>query len=53
MQYKQVFTLEITWFLPKETMKQAWHTNENSGLAKQAAQRLEFSSLFAGSTLPC
>lgn len=37
-------------------MKQAWlvlHINENSGLAKQAAQRLEFSmSLFAGSILP-
>lgn len=53
MQCKQVFA---TRFLPKETMKQAWlvlHTNENSGLAKQEAQRLEFPmSLFAGSTLP-
>lgn len=50
---KQVFA---TWFLAKEMMKQAWlvvHINENSGLAKQAAQRLEFSmSLFAGSILP-
>lgn len=60
--YHTIYLCSVSKSLPldsflKKMMKQAWlvlHKNENSRLAKQSAQRLEFSmSFFAGSTLPC